>query len=76
MAEEIMTYWSTSSKQVIYSHDEIQERNSVLCGYWCLYFLYERQRGVSFLSMIHNPQFNPIDHSVNHKFLIIFFNAI
>ena len=73
MAEEIMTYLSTSDKQIIYSHDEIQERNSVLCGYWCLYFLYERQKGIFFK---YNPKFNPIDHSINHKFLINYFNVI
>ena len=34
MAEEILEkYFSTSGKQIIYSRDEIQKRNSVLCGY-------------------------------------------
>ena len=76
MPEEVLTYLSTGGKQIIYSHDEIQERNSVLCGYWCLYFLYERQRGISFLNTIHNPQFNPVDQSVNHNFLINYFKAL
>ena len=75
MPEEVLTYLSTGGKQIIYSHDEIQERNSVLCCYWCLYFLYERQRGISFLNTIHNPQFNPVDQSVNHNFLINYFKA-
>ena len=39
MAEELK---SLNGKQIIYSLDEIQERNSVLCGYWCLYFLNHR----------------------------------
>ena len=73
MPEEVLTYLSTGGKQIIYSYDEIQERNSVLCGYWCLYFSYERQRGISFLNTIHNPQFNPEDQSVNHNFLINYF---
>ena len=76
MPEEVLTYLSTGGKQIIYSHDEIQERNSVLCGYWCLYFLHERQRGISFLNTIHNPQFNPEDQSVNHNFLINYFKAL
>ena len=76
MPEEVLTYLSTGGKRIIYSHDEIQERNSVLCGYWCLYFLYERQRGISFLNTIHNPQFNPVDQSVNHNFLINYFKAL
>ena len=76
MPEEVLTYLSTGGKQIIYSRDEIQERNSVLCGYWCLYFLYERQRGISFLNTIHNPQFNPVDHRVSHNFLMNNFKAL
>ena len=34
-----------SGTNVFYSPDEIQERSSVLCGYWCLYYLFERQNG-------------------------------
>ena len=62
-----------SNKKIYYNSDEIQERNSVLCGYWCLYYLRERQMGTSMLDTIHNPKFDPIDHSVNHKFLINYF---
>ena len=76
MPEEVLTYLSNGGKQIIYSHDQIQERNSVLCGYWCLYFLYERQRGISFLNTIHNQQFNPVDQSVNHNFLTNYFKAL
>ena len=54
---------STSGKRVIYSIDEIQNRNSVLCGNWCLYYLIERQKGNSILGIIHNPHFDN-DNSV------------
>ena len=37
MPKEVETYLNTSNKQIIYSGDEIQERLSVLCGYWCLH---------------------------------------
>ena len=43
--------------------DEIQNRSTVLCGYWCLYYLFERQRGNSILDVIHNPYFDN-DNSV------------
>ena len=43
MPFEITNYLNTSGKQIIYSGDEMQERDSVLCGYWCLYYLLERQ---------------------------------
>lgn len=43
---------------MVYSNDEIQERDSVLCGYWCLYYLLKRQKGLSILEKIYSPQFN------------------
>ena len=58
---------------LIYSTDEIQERDSVLCGYWCLFYLLERQKGKSILDIIHNTKFSQIDKSVNHKFIINYF---
>ena len=39
MPSEVKKYMTTSGKQLEYSGDEIQERDSVLCGYWCLYYL-------------------------------------
>ena len=53
-----LKYFNTSGKQIIYSIDEIQNRNTVLCGYWCLYYLFERQNGKSILDVIHNPHFD------------------
>ena len=35
MPREIYYYLSTSGKKQIYFQDEIQNRDSVLCGYWC-----------------------------------------
>ena len=58
MPNEVLEYFCTARKQIIYSIDEIQNRSTVLCGYWCLYYLYERQRGNSILDIIHNPHFD------------------
>ena len=58
MPNEALKYFRTSGKQIIYSMDEIQNRSTVLCGYWCLYYLLERQRGKSILDVIHNPHFD------------------
>ena len=58
MPNEIKHYLKTSGKKMVYSSDEIQERDSVLCGYWCLYYLLERQKGRSLLDVIHNPKFS------------------
>ena len=61
MPNEALKYFNTASpsgKRIVYSMDEIQNRNTVLCGYWCLYYLFERQRGNSILDVIHNPHFD------------------
>ena len=49
MPSDIYTYLLTSGKQIVYSNDEIQARDSVFCGYWCLYYMLERQKGRSVL---------------------------
>ena len=73
MPLEVEKYMTTSGKQLEYSGDEIQERDSVLCGYWVLYYLLERQKGRSILGTIHNSKFDMSDTSVNHRFIINYF---
>ena len=49
--------------------DEIQNRDTVFCGYWCLYYLLERQKGSSILDIIHNPHFdNDNSDFIKHYF--------
>ena len=55
MPNEALEYFNTSGKRIFYSMDEIQNRNTVLCGY---YYLFERQKGNSILNVIHNPHFD------------------
>ena len=76
MPNEVMKYLLTSGKRIFYSGDEIQERDSVLCGYWCLYYLLERQKGIPIPSVIHNAQFDMNDQTVNHRFIIDHFKNI
>ena len=73
MPNEVMKYLMISGKQIFYSGDEIQERDSVLCGYWCLYYLLERQKGVPILNVIHNTKFDIYNQTVNHHFIIDYF---
>ena len=58
MPHEISHYLSTSGKKIIFSQDEIQNRVTVLCGYWCLYYLIERQKVKSILDVIHHDSFD------------------
>ena len=73
MPNIIRKYLLTSGEKIIYSTDEIQERDSVLCGYWCLYYLLERQKGQSILQILHNSSFDPNDKRVNKKFIKDYF---
>ena len=75
MPADVQKYISTSGKLVLFSGDEIQERDSVLCGYWCLYYLPERQKDVPMLNVIHNAEFDMKDKSVNHRFIIDYFKS-
>ena len=82
MPHEIHHYLAKSGKKVIFSQDEIQNRDTVLCGYWCLYYLIERQKGKSILDVIHHEDFDNDnsdfikDYFINHKFfgLILYHN--
>ena len=73
MPNDVLKYLQTSGEKIIYSTDEIQERDSVLCGYWCLYYLLERQNGRSIIQILHNTAFDPNDKS---KFIIRYFKNI
>ena len=76
MPNEVMIYLMTSGKRIFYSGDEIQERDSVLCGYWCLHYLLERQKGIRILNVIHNAKFDINDQTINHRFIIDYFKNI
>ena len=68
MPHEIYHYLLTSGKRFIYSQDEIQNRSTVLCGYWCLYYLNERQKGKGTLDVIHHEDFDN-DNSESTNFI-------
>ena len=68
MPTEVKKYMATSGKQLEYSGDEIQERDSVLCGYCCLYYLLDRREDPFLI------QYS--DTSVNHRFIINYFKNI
>ena len=64
MPEEIAEYLG---KNTIYSPDDLQDRNSIFCGLWCIYFLLERQKGTPFFEVLHQRRHG-------HKFIINYFN--
>ena len=64
MPEEIAEYLG---KNTIYSPDDLQDRSSIFCGLWCIYFLLERQKGTPFFEVLHQRRHG-------HKFIINYFN--
>ena len=73
MPNEVLDYFHTGSvKPIVYSMDEIQNRDTVLCEYWCLYYLFERQQGKGILDVIHNPHFD----NDNSDFIKAYFSKI
>ena len=68
---EVLSYFRRAKKQIVYSIDEIQNRSTVLCGYWCLYYLLERQKGKSILDVIHNLHFD----NDNSDFIAAYFGG-
>ena len=73
MPAEVEEYLIKSGKTLFYSPDEIQKRLSVLCGYWCLYYLFERQNGKSIFEVLHNLEFDLNNQIVNYEFLKRYF---
>lgn len=55
---DIQKFMVANGKQIVYSGDEIQERDSVLCGYWCLYYLLRDKKKRSILQTMHNSEFD------------------
>ena len=44
-AQEILTYLETSGKDIIYNSSQLQANDSTKCGYYCVYFIKERNKG-------------------------------
>ena len=71
---EVEKYLIKSGKNLFHSPNEIQERLSVLCGHWCLYYLIERQNGKGIFEVLRNPEFSPNNQMVKYNFLKRYFN--
>ena len=45
LPNEVVKYISTTNKNIIYNDAQIQNINSILCGYYCVYYIAERNKG-------------------------------
>ena len=56
-----------SSKQIIYNSSQYQDIKSILCGYYCLYFLHQWSLGKSFYDIL--KPFSAVSTAFNEKFI-------
>ena len=61
-----------SSKPVIWNSSQYQNINSVLCGYYCLYFLHQWAQGKDFYNIL--KPFSLTDTMQNEEFIKEYFN--
>ena len=42
---EVVEYLKTANKNIVYNDAQIQNINSILCGYYCIYYIKQRDSG-------------------------------
>ena len=42
---EVVKYMRTANKNIVYNDAQLQNINSILCGYYCLYYIMQRNNG-------------------------------
>jgi len=60
-AKEILTYLKTSGKDIHYSSSQLQANDSIKCGYYCVYFIKERNKGRSMYDIIYKFKQEPTE---------------
>lgn len=66
----IEKFLNTSYKDIQYNMAEIQDSKSIMCGYYCLYFLDKLQDGFELSEII--SQFNILNRASNEKLIRLF----
>lgn len=61
--EEVKKYLKTSKKQIQFNTSEIQQVDSIMCGYYCIYVLKALERGDSFYDAVYS--FDPFPSQEN-----------
>ena len=58
----------------IYNSTQYQDLNSVLCGYWCLYFVNESRKGRSYYDILR--PFSHTDTQFNERLIVEYFRSL
>ena len=71
---EVVELTDTLGVQYIYNSTQYQDLNSVLCGYWCLYFVNESRKGKAYYDII--KPFSHTDTQFNERLIVDYFRKI
>ena len=58
----------------IFNSTQYQDLNSVLCGYWCLYFVNESRKGRSYYEIVR--PFSHTDTQFNERLIVDYFQSL
>ena len=58
----------------LYNSTQYQDLNSVLCGYWCLYFVNESRKGKSYYEIVR--PFSHTDTQFNERLIVEYFRNL
>ena len=71
---EVVELTDTLGVKYIYNSTQYQDLNSVLCGYWCLYFVNESRKGKAYYDII--KPFSFTDTQFNERLIVEYFQKI
>lgn len=57
-SDVVIRYMKTAGKGVVYNSGHIQNMDSIMCGYWCIYVINELYKGRSFIDILMDFDFN------------------
>ena len=62
-SKEILNYLETSGKDILYNSSQLQANNSIKCGYYCVYFIKERNKGKSMYDILYSFNQEPTNYN-------------
>ena len=71
---EVVELSDTLGVNYIYNSTQYQDLKSVLCGYWCLYFVNESRKGKSFYDIL--KPFSHTNTQFNERLIVEYFQKI
>lgn len=62
-SETMKTFLKTSGKQIVYNDSQLQSKNSVLCGYYCIHYIKERNKCKSPYEVLYSFKQQPSEYN-------------